>query len=234
MCTLTFFPLSKNDFILTSNRDEQPSRETIPPKEYNHEGITLIYPKDKRAGGTWIGANKEGRVASLMNGGKIPHKRKEKYRLSRGVVMLELLKATDVFNYLDTFDFHGIEPFTLVFIESTNTADKNSNKPSFLAFELIWDEKKLHRRELEWKPQIWSSTPLYTREDHQIRTEWFTKFIKENSHISPEAIWEFHHTAGNGDKKIGLIMDREIVHTKSITQIVKKEDIRFLYKDVLR
>ena len=32
MCTVTFLPLSNTDFMLTSNRDEQPQRETLHPK----------------------------------------------------------------------------------------------------------------------------------------------------------------------------------------------------------
>lgn len=98
--------------------------------------------------------------------------------------------------------------------------------------ELIWDEVELHIRELEWKPQIWSSTPLYTREIHQVRIGWFNKFIEETPQISSEEIWKFHHIAGNGDKTMDLIMDRGVVHTKSITQVVKKEEVEFRYEDV--
>ena len=55
MCTITFIPKSNNDFILTSNRDEAPGRETFPPEIYEEEGVKLLYPKDALAGGTWIG-----------------------------------------------------------------------------------------------------------------------------------------------------------------------------------
>ncbi len=40
MCTVTYLPLGNNDFILTSNRDEQPSRETLEPKEYLEEWLS--------------------------------------------------------------------------------------------------------------------------------------------------------------------------------------------------
>ena len=39
MCTVTFLPLGNTDFILTSNRDEQRLRETLPPKIYEEDGI---------------------------------------------------------------------------------------------------------------------------------------------------------------------------------------------------
>ncbi|HLW62129.1 MAG TPA: NRDE family protein [Flavobacterium sp.] len=227
MCTLTFFPLAHDKFVLTTNRDEQPERKTIPPMEYNHNGTTLIYPKDQKAGGTWVGANSKGRVASLMNGGKTPHIRKESYRLSRGVVMTELLQANDVLTFLKTFDFRGIEPFTLVLIDPQN----ESNTDKFKAYELIWDEEKLHLKTLPWETQIWSSTPLYTRKVHQNRIKWLQQFMKETPKITPDAIWDFHHTAGNGDKTTDFIMDRGFIHTKSITQFVNDGMIVWRYED---
>lgn len=228
MCTLTFFPITDDKFVLTSNRDEQSMRETIPPVEYEHNGDILIYPKDKKAGGTWIGANKNGRVASLMNGGKVPHERKDSYLLSRGIVMTELLQAKNIMKFLKTFDFSGIEPFTIVLIEPQNKI----NTEKFKAFELIWDEEKLHVTELAWKPKIWSSTPLYTREVHQNRIAWFTQFINETPQMSPDKIWDFHHTAGNGTKTTDFIMDRGFIRTKSITQFVKDDIIKYKYEDL--
>lgn len=227
MCTLTFFPLGKDKFVLTTNRDEQPERKTLSPMEYDHDGTTLIYPKDERAGGTWVGANTNGRVASLMNGGKVPHVRKKSYRLSRGVVMIELLQANDVMYFLKEFDFIGIEPFTIVLIDPQNNA-----RTQFNAYELIWDEEKLHLKELPWEAQIWSSTPLYTREVHQNRVQWLHQFIDNTPQITPEAVWDFHHIAGNGDKSNDFVMDRGFIHTKSITQFVNDGTIKYKYEDL--
>ena len=50
MCTVTYLPLGNNNFILTSNRDEAPSRKTTPPKLYEEDGVKLTYPKDELAG----------------------------------------------------------------------------------------------------------------------------------------------------------------------------------------
>jgi|SRR5690554_2160026 len=229
MCTLTFFPFGKDKFVLTTNRDEQPERETIPPMEYNHDGTKLTYPKDQKAGGTWVGANSNGRIASLMNGGKIPHIRKGSYRLSRGVVMIELLKTKEVMMFLKSFDFTGIEPFTIVLINPQNESDTDK----FKAYELIWDDKKLHIIELPWKTHIWSSTPLYPREIHQKRVEWLHTFIEKTPNISPDAIWDFHHIAGSGDKANDFVIDRGFIHTKSITQFVNDGTIKFRYEDLL-
>lgn len=92
MCTITFTPISNHGFILTSNRDEAPGRETLPPEIYNEDGVKLLYPKDAVAGGTWIGVSDRKRVASLMNGGFVAHEPKQSYRKSRGVVLKDILR----------------------------------------------------------------------------------------------------------------------------------------------
>ena len=85
MCTVTYLPLGNNDFILTSNRDEDPKRKTIPPKEYLEDGVKLTYPKDELAGGTWIGLSEKSRLICLLNGGFTKHSREESYRMSSWV-----------------------------------------------------------------------------------------------------------------------------------------------------
>src|SRR5699024_10376253 len=144
MCTVTFYPLSSTEFVLTTSRDESPNRATLPPEIYTHEKLELLYPKDKVAGGTWVGASTQKRALTLMNGGFVAHKRKESYRLSRGVVVLKLLEADSVRDFVTEFDFHGIEPFTVVLIDW-------GNKPELL--QLVWDGVKLHFNSLPLKPR---------------------------------------------------------------------------------
>ena len=62
MCTLTFIPIENDGFILTSNRDEAPGRNTIEPKRYQEGGTELLFPKDELAGGTWIGVSDKKRL----------------------------------------------------------------------------------------------------------------------------------------------------------------------------
>jgi uncharacterized protein with NRDE domain len=69
MCTVTITPLKgQNSFVLTSNRDESPARETLPPKLYDIEGLKMAFPKDVLAGGTWLGISESKRVICLLNG----------------------------------------------------------------------------------------------------------------------------------------------------------------------
>ena len=53
MCSVSFVPL-EDGFLLTSNRDEKRFRPTIEPKIYLENKVKLLYPKDEKAGGTWI------------------------------------------------------------------------------------------------------------------------------------------------------------------------------------
>ena len=69
MCTVTYLPLKGNDFILTSSRDVPFSREkALHPQEFIEEGIKLWYPKDGKAGGSWIGLSSKNRLICLLNG----------------------------------------------------------------------------------------------------------------------------------------------------------------------
>lgn len=211
MCTLTFYPLSNSEFVLTSSRDEAPDRATFFPEVYTHNSLEMLYPKDAVAGGTWIGASTRKRMLSLMNGGFIAHKRKDKYRLSRGVVVLNLLETESVKDFLDEFDFTDIEPFTIILLDG-------KDKPNLL--QIVWDESNLHIKSLEIRPYIWSSSPLYTPEMQKIREEWYEKFLTDNRLARPSDLWQFHHSAGGEDKEVSLRIDRGYVRTKSITQFV--------------
>jgi uncharacterized protein with NRDE domain len=224
MCTVTFLPLANNNFILTSNRDEQPQRETFPPKKYEEDGIHLFYPKDKLAGGTWIGTSSKNRLVCVLNGAFIKHKRKESYKKSRGVIAKEILKAPDFQQYIKTLTLEEIEPFTMVII------DWNNNNLNL--FELVWDENQQHFTQLKNEPKIWSSATLYSTEMKEIRKEWFQNYL-DNNEFSTESILEFHHSE-IGDKKQAVFMKRPYVETVSITSVKKEaHEVEFLYEDAV-
>ena len=76
MCTVSFIPL-QNGFLLTSNRDEKIYRPTIAPQVYIENDLKLLYPKDEKAGGTWIVAKEDGTTIVLLNGAFVNHQKKE-------------------------------------------------------------------------------------------------------------------------------------------------------------
>jgi hypothetical protein len=63
----------------------------------------------------------------------------------------------------------------------------------------------------------------------QKREVWFSRYLKSEN-ISERTLLDFHKTAGEGNAKIDLIMDRGFVKTKAITQIIgssKKAQMRY-------
>ena len=225
MCTISLIYNEKlpTEFYLTSNRDEAPGRKTMPPEVHKMNDRQLLFPKDSVAGGTWIGISDRKRLLCIMNGGFKSHESKPPYRLSRGIVVLDLLAAEDFLKEVKAYNLEGIEPFTLV------TCDW-SKKLAF--YEVVWDGSKKYLKNLPLKNYIWSSSPLYSSEMKSLRERWFEKLEKEGS-LNPEKLWNFHHSAGTGNKEIDLVMDRGHVMTKSITQVIKtSEEIKMKYEDL--
>ncbi len=229
MCTVSFLPLGGNDFILTSNRDEKESRELAkPPSLYSHNHLQVVYPQDQKAKGTWISAAENGFALCLLNGGFVYHKSKPPYRKSRGIVLLDFYNYNNVNQFVVNYDFNGIEPFTLIIIES---------RSSLKIYELRWDGKQIH---ISYKDQklthFWSSVTLYTKEVIAEREDWFKIWQRNQKEgYTAENIKEFHLTGGKGDKENDLLMRRSGVFTVSVTQIVKVDkEITMNYLDCLR
>ena len=215
MCTVTIIPKGKNDFILTSNRDEAPNRTSLSPEIYSVKNTTMLFPKDELAGGTWIGVSEKNRLICLLNGGFICHERKAEYRMSRGVVVNDLLASDDVVSCIEDYNLDNVEPFTLVI------ADWNID---LKFFELAWDGTEKHFSALPLAPKIWSSSTLYNTDMKQERFLWFKDFKAENE-LDATTLMRFHKTAGHDNQDYGVIMDRHYVKTTSITQVEKKEDM---------
>ena len=224
MCTVTFLPLTHNDFILTSNRDEQRLRETLPPKKYEENNVEMLFPKDKMAGGTWIGTSSKNRLICVLNGAFKNHKKKENYKKSRGVIAKEMLQVKQIEPCVENLDLFEIEPFTMVIVDWNNG--------QLNLFELIWDGDTKYFTKLKNEPKIWSSSTLYKNDIKEIRKNWFQHWIANNEFTS-EAILDFHHSE-IGDKEQAVLMKRSNVETVSITS-VKKEgtSIEMLYEDVV-
>jgi hypothetical protein len=222
MCTVTYLPIADNQFILTSNRDETPLRKTIPPKKYVEDGVTLTYPKDEIAGGTWIGVSSKNRVVCLLNGGFVNHKRKLPYKMSRGIIVKNILKADNAVAHINDFDFTNIEPFTLILIDWD---------VKLATYELVWDGVKKHFKPLAQEPKIWSSSPLYTPEMKAERELWFTNWLENNKKESLKNILKFHKNDSLGTKETSPKMKRKFVETVSITSIKKEEKVEISYID---
>ncbi|WP_299208090.1 NRDE family protein [uncultured Dokdonia sp.] len=214
MCTVTYIPKGNSNFILTSNRDEAIGRTTLVPDFYTVDGIKMLFPKDAVAGGSWIGISEKNSMICLLNGGFENHIRVENYKMSRGVVVKELLKADDLSAAINAFNYNGIEPFTIIAIDWSS---------GLKATELVWDGYKAHITVLPDTPKIWSSSTLYDATMKQKRRDWFGTFLNKDA-FEEKDLYRFHTTAGEGDKNVDVCMDRGLLKTVSITQVEKTAD----------
>ena len=223
MCTVTLIPQPNNGFILTSNRDESPNRVSTPPDFYNFKASRLLFPKDERSGGTWIGVSDKNRVVCVLNGAFIAHKHLDNYRMSRGVIAKHVLTLDDLLKELNNFRLDSIEPFTMVIVDF---------KKDLKFYELVWDGQEKHFIELPLAPKLWSSSTLYDAEMKNQRQAWFCDFLN-NRQASETDILSFHKTAGTKNLHFGVVMDRGFVKTTSISQIIKAESkLTMRYNDL--
>ena len=226
MCTLTFVPTS-DGIIITSNRDEHDSRgNTLFPVEKEINGLTVVFPQDPKAGGTWIACGLDQSVAVLLNGAFNKHKHKPPYRKSRGLVLLDLFNYKSLEAFSHNYDLEGIEPFTIVFYK------KNSNST---LEELRWDGLKIHLVVFDVnQPHIWSSASLYSPDIILERQHWFAEML-ETKNISPSKLLHFHEFGGKSDAENNFKMDRgRGLRTISISQInIKKQNIGLLYQNLV-
>ena len=209
MCTVTFLPAGGKDFILTSSRDVSYKREKASvPEIHPQGGVELLYPRDGKAGGTWIGSSSHDRLICLLNGGFRNHRRMKTYRMSRGIIVRELLAAPEFAPAAEEIDLEGIEPFTLVVVDW---------KQALSLRELVWDGTEKHLRDLDPQPRIWSSSTLFTPVMQGMREDWFSSWLQEND-PDRNNILEFHKGAGIGDPNVDVFLRRPMVGTVSITQ----------------
>jgi len=210
MCTVSFVPVREN-FIITSNRDEKTSRKNaIHPRQFVYNGQKLFFPKDGDAGGTWIVMKENGDAAVLLNGAFICHTAEPPYRLSRGIILLDIISTEKPSVTFTNINLQDIEPFTLVLLENN------------CLYEFIWDGTEKYCKQLSInRAYIWSSATLYDGFAVKKREQWFASFL--NSHPAPaqQDIINFHRFTGDGDKQNDLLITSGGMYcTVSITSIL--------------
>lgn len=223
MCTVSFVRV-KEDLIITSSRDEKTSRKTaVLPQVYSYKEQKLFFPKDSNAGGTWIVIKENGDAAVLLNGAATPHVYEPPYRLSRGIVLLDIIaEEKPSAAFMDT-DLQGIEPFTLVLVENN------------CLYESRWDGRERSCKQLNiHKSHIWSSVTLYHEFDRMQREQWFTGFLNSYPLPTQEDILNFHRAGGNGNMfNDRLLIRGETYKTVSITSLLlTKEHGHIKYLDL--
>lgn len=206
MCIVSIFSDEKGDFILTQNRDEtclRPTSKEVETKErYNQE---FTGPVDLVSGGTWIYYSRK-YVACILNGAYRKHSHNPPYKMSRGLVILELLKYDSIDEFMDKIDLEGIEPFTMIMIDRLKQEKKI----------LVWDEIEKHKEDVSGEKLIVrSSSTLYTEEEKQEHKQFF---LNLNFH-EPYEIFKLQD-------KIKMLENNKFptVMTTSITQIIQSQN----------
>jgi uncharacterized protein with NRDE domain len=226
MCTVTFLPLPGSGFILTSNRDEQLHRlPALPPQWHQAGAAALVFPKDTQAGGTWIASSGKTTVC-LLNGAFDWHMSRPPYRKSRGLMVLDFFNYPSVQEFVTSYAFDNMEPFTLLVVNHSHAPDLT---------EIRWTESgRLHVTAKDTAhPHIWSSATLYTSAVQEQRRQWFSEWLAQHPDYQPTDIRAFHQHANAQDPTNSVLMRRSGVATVSITSVVHtSRQTSFWYKDL--
>jgi len=219
MCTVTYIPRGKNQFILTSNRDENHSRNTSLLETRLLGTQPVSFPVDPISGGSWIAISQSNRVACILNGAFEKHHHNPPYKRSRGLILLDYFIAPGITQFIERHDFEGIEPFTMIIYEQD------------LLVELRWDGALKHTRNVSLNtPHIWSSSTLYDQSTRTKRVNWFEKWWKETQNPDINDLLQFHRHGGEPDATNGFVMNRNNkVQTLSITGIEKRRSTAILH-----
>ncbi len=230
MCTVTYLPVNQREFILTSNRDEDVTRETaLPIQEYKINNRTILFPKDQKANGTWIAYDVKGYTLCLLNGAYLPHVSTGNYVKSRGLMLLDFYLYNEPEEFVAHYNFKGIEPFTLIMSYSCSDTEKVK------LYELKWNEQEAKLIKYDSSlPQIWSSVTLYSPEIVSARKNWFSNWLEKHSTYTKDDILFFHHFGGTGVIENDLVINRGTKKTVSICSISKHlTHTEIIYEDIL-
>jgi len=224
MCTVSF--VHKNGkIIITSNRDEKVIRPgAIEPLAYLVQNKKVVFPKDKKAGGTWYAVDEHSNVLVLLNGAEEKHTLKASYRKSRGLVVLDLMGSNSPLEAWESIDLEHIEPFTLVLFENQKL------------YQLRWNELEKCSLALDINQNhIWSSSTLYSKEIRDKRAQWFHTFLETKIEVNEEELFNFHRYTEGDNTEHGLVINRnDNLKTLSITQtVIEKNKILIYYNDLI-
>ncbi|MFV0304485.1 MAG: NRDE family protein [Moheibacter sp.] len=208
MCIVSIYSHSDNEIILTQNRDEsilRPTAENIQTKQIHEKLYTG--PVDLVSGGTWM-YHSEDYLVCLLNGGYQKHKHQPPYRMSRGILVLELLRYRFIDKFTKEVKLHGIEPFTMIMIS------RKSNEKKIL----VWDGNQKSIEDVsEQNLVVRSSSTLYSDEEKTHHKKYFENLKGD---YNPKKIKKIHH-------QLKMLKNNKFptVQTTSITQITQSKDL---------
>ena len=144
MCTLLILyrPKNKWPLIIAGNRDEMKDRPWLPPAKHWSKFNGIIAGKDLTAGGSWLGINTNGLVATILNRANSLGPDIEKN--SRGKIIIDILKNKTLdaaLNYIKLLDGTKWKPFNLFLANNKKAYWVKSSDKDELSINIIPEGK---------------------------------------------------------------------------------------------
>jgi hypothetical protein len=195
------------------NRDERDTRlPAVPPSWRRLESRPAIFPVDPVCGGTWIGANDVGLVATILNRsvdgrGADPRDR----RASRGLLIPPLLECTTLDQVLERAadtDVRRFEPFRLVAVQRNAMVIVTSDGRS----------AAIERVPLE-KPVVFASSSLGDRLVEGPRRQLFERMVMRAHDSWLDGQSRFHWHQWPNWPELSVRMERREARTVSVSLV---------------
>jgi hypothetical protein len=209
MCILSIVQQG-NEIIVTSNRDEKRERpNSCAPEVIVRDGRSIVYAQDSLQNGTWLVADDSGKVAVLLNGAIKPHVPNPPYRMSRGLLLLDLFEKDDFLIAFEEIDLTGIEPFQMIFISKKSSC------------QMLWDEQ--FKRVIPFHDAAiicFFSSTLYSEHHQKEKENWFKNqfgILEDNSALH---LFDIHQQRSDSVEDGCFFLNNTTHLTKSVSQVV--------------
>lgn len=226
MCTVSFIPISENQYLIGSNRDELKTRaQAIPPK-IQGDG-SWIAPIDTEANGTWFGVNQYGITLTLINNYQatnplLDHRKDAK---SRGLIIPELMPFSNekaVSDWFEQMDETNFNPFDVIAVFPS----------PMTVIRWSWDGKSFQKIIEKPESQIWVSAGFDLQKITEFRKQVFTNKILNSEEKPLKTLQNFHSSQHPEPGKFSVAMFQDEVQTVSSTLVqVGNKKIEGLYFD---
>lgn len=205
MCTVTIVREHQR-LLVTMNRDDAATREEAPPTHWPNEATAFAAPKDLQAGGTWIGLNRYGVIACLLNRYDIAPVGQK----SRGEVAIEAMRGATMqsaCSVLADLDHRLYSPFTCLIITREGAA------------RLDWTGSALNHAKLSGADNMMVTSSSWRPEEVRSQREALFREVWSSGESTVEKIAAFHvRRVSTGDAWTPMML-RPASQTKSVTQV---------------
>lgn len=210
MCTLSW-TRSARGYLLLFNRDERLTRPNAhPPTRQTVDGVRILAPLDRAAGGTWIGVNQYGVTATLLNRYDDAPVDPAAGSVSRGILLLSLLAARSARATLAgaaAMPLGAFQPFTI--------AAFDHGRRAWLA---DWNGRTLEPSTIEEAGLVRTSSGRDQREAERRRSAVLVTMAR-GTRVSGALLGAFHRSHHPERGPFSVCMHRDEAETRSLTMV---------------